>query len=81
MHGNVGCPPTPGSPRRFALGNALTEMARKQTLGVCQADGRIAPEPTMDVNEVGEAIAHMANLPLNADNQDKVARIPVSKRK
>ena len=69
------------SPRRFALGNALTEMARKQTLGLRQADGRIAPEPTMDVSEVGEAIAHMANLPLNADNQDKVARIPVSKRK
>ena len=39
------------------IGNALTEMARKQTLGVRQADGRIAPEPTMDVNEVGEAVA------------------------
>ena len=39
------------------VGNALTEMARKQTLGVRQADGRIAPEPTMDVDEVGEAVA------------------------
>ena len=55
------------SPRRFALGNALTEMARKQTLGLRQADGRIAPEPTMDVNEVGEAVAHMANLPLSTN--------------
>ena len=36
------------------VGNALTEMARKQTQGVRQADGRIAPEPMMDVNEVGK---------------------------
>jgi hypothetical protein len=43
------------------------EMARKQTLGVCHADGRIAPEPTMDVSEVGEAVAHMANLPLSTN--------------
>ena len=49
------------------IGNALTEMARKQTLGVRQADGRITPEPTMDVNEVGEAVAHMANLPLSTN--------------
>src|ERR1700733_5549748 len=49
------------------IGNALTEMARKQTLGVRQADGRIAPEPTMDVTEVGEAVAHMANLPLSTN--------------
>jgi len=49
------------------VGNALTEMARKQTLGVRQADGRIAPEPTMDVNEVGEAVATMANLPLSTN--------------
>jgi hypothetical protein len=33
--------------------------------GVRQADGRIAPEPTVDVNEVGEAVAHMTNLPLS----------------
>ena len=32
-----------------------------------QADGRIAPEPTMDVNEVGQAVAHMANLPLSTN--------------
>jgi hypothetical protein len=30
------------------IGNALTEMARKQTQGVRQADGRIAPEPMFD---------------------------------
>src|SRR5271167_2445161 len=45
------------------IGNALTDMARKMTRGVPQADGRIAVEPTMDVEEVGAAIVHMASLP------------------
>jgi NAD(P)-dependent dehydrogenase (short-subunit alcohol dehydrogenase family) len=49
------------------IGNALTEMARKQTQGVPQADGRIAAEPTMDPDEVGAAVAHMANLPLSTN--------------
>ena len=47
------------------IGNALTEMAYKMTQGVPQADGRIAVEPTMDVDEVGRAVVHMANLPLD----------------
>ena len=42
-------------------------MARKQTQGVRQADGRIAVEPTMDPDEVGAAVAHMANLPLSTN--------------
>ena len=49
------------------IGNALTEMAFKMTQGVTQADGRIAVEPTMDVNEVGDAVAHMASLPLSTN--------------
>jgi len=49
------------------VGNALTEMARKQTQGVRQADGRIAPEPMMEVDEVGAAVAHMASLPLSTN--------------
>jgi NAD(P)-dependent dehydrogenase (short-subunit alcohol dehydrogenase family) len=49
------------------IGNALTEMARKQTQGVPQADGRIAVEPTMDPDEVGAAIVHMAGLPLSTN--------------
>ncbi len=49
------------------IGNALTEMARKQTQGVPQADGRIAVEPMMDPHEVGAAVAHMANLPLTTN--------------
>ncbi len=49
------------------VGNALTEMAYKMTQGVPQADGRIAIEPTMDPNEVGAAVAHMAGLPLSTN--------------
>ena len=49
------------------IGNALTEMAQKMTQGVPQADGRIAVEPTIDVSEVGDAIVHMASLPLSSN--------------
>ena len=42
-------------------------MARKMTRGVPQADGRIAVEPTMDVDEVGAAVVHMASLPLSTN--------------
>jgi NAD(P)-dependent dehydrogenase (short-subunit alcohol dehydrogenase family) len=49
------------------IGNALTEMAYRMTQGVPQADGRIAVEPTMDVNEVADAVVHMASLPLSTN--------------
>jgi NAD(P)-dependent dehydrogenase (short-subunit alcohol dehydrogenase family) len=49
------------------IGNALTEMAFKMTQGVPQADGRIAVEPTIDVAEVGDAVVHMASLPLTSN--------------
>src|ERR1700726_409749 len=49
------------------IGNALTDMARKMTQGVPQADGRIAIEPTIEATQVGDAIVHMASLPLSAN--------------
>jgi len=49
------------------VGNALTELARKMTQGVPQADGRVAVEPMMDVDEVGAAVARMAALPLSTN--------------
>jgi NAD(P)-dependent dehydrogenase (short-subunit alcohol dehydrogenase family) len=49
------------------IGNALTEMAYKMTQGVPQADGRIAVEPTMDVEQVAAAVVHMAGLPLSTN--------------
>jgi len=51
------------------IGNAATPMTARMADGVPQADGSIKPEPTMDVAHVGEAVAHMAGLPLSANIQ------------
>jgi NAD(P)-dependent dehydrogenase (short-subunit alcohol dehydrogenase family) len=49
------------------IGNALTPMAARMTQGVPQADGRIAPEPVIDVQIVADAVLYMASLPLEAN--------------
>lgn len=49
------------------IGNAATEMAARMAEGVPQANGEIAAEPLMDVDEVGRAVLHMASLPLDAN--------------
>lgn len=49
------------------IGNALTDMARKMTTGVMQANGSIDIEPTIDVEHVADAVFHMASLPLDAN--------------
>lgn len=49
------------------IGNAATPMTQRMQRGVKQADGRVAVEPTMDVDHVGAAIAHMAGLPLETN--------------
>jgi len=51
------------------IGNAATEMAMRMKDGVMQADGRIAPEPLMDVQHVANAVVYMANMPLDANVQ------------
>ena len=51
------------------IGNALTELAAKMLKGVPQADGTIKPEAMMDVKHVGEAVLHMASLPLDTNVQ------------
>ena len=51
------------------IGNALTEMAARMAKGVPQANGTIAVEPLMDVNQVGDAVLHMASLPLETNVQ------------
>jgi NAD(P)-dependent dehydrogenase (short-subunit alcohol dehydrogenase family) len=51
------------------VGNALTEMTRRMGQGVAQADGSLAPEPTMDVEDVARAVVYMASLPLEANVQ------------
>lgn len=49
------------------IGNAETELAARMANGVPQADGSIKAEPLMDVNHVGQAVAHMASLPLESN--------------
>ena len=42
-------------------------MAARMVEGVPQADLSIKAEPVMDVDHVGNAIVHMAGLPLDAN--------------
>jgi NAD(P)-dependent dehydrogenase (short-subunit alcohol dehydrogenase family) len=51
------------------IGNAATPMTEKMPEGVPQADGSVKPEPVMDARHVGEAVRHMADLPLDANVQ------------
>ena len=51
------------------IGNAATELTERMTEGVPQADGRMAPEPRMDVAHVASAIVYIASLPLDANVQ------------
>jgi NAD(P)-dependent dehydrogenase (short-subunit alcohol dehydrogenase family) len=51
------------------IGNACTEMTGPMAKGVPQADGRIAPEPLMDLAHVAGAVLYMASLPLDANVQ------------
>ncbi|MBP86281.1 MAG: 3-oxoacyl-ACP reductase [Planctomycetaceae bacterium] len=51
------------------IGNAATEMTARMKGGVPQADGSMAVEPTMDVENVARTIVYMASLPLDANAQ------------
>ncbi|MFZ2503992.1 MAG: SDR family oxidoreductase [Nocardioides sp.] len=49
------------------IGNAATDMTTGFAAGVLQADGRVAAEPTMSVDNVVATIRYMAGLPLEAN--------------
>ena len=51
------------------IGNAATTMTNRMSQGALQADGSLATEPTIDVRHVGDAVLHMASLPLDANVQ------------
>ena len=51
------------------VGNAATEMTQRMSQGVPQANGEIANEPVMDVDNVSRAVVYMASLPLDANVQ------------
>src|SRR5437868_1954526 len=49
------------------FGNAATPMTDRMVQGVMQPDGKMMPEPRMDAEHVGSAVAYMASLPLDAN--------------
>jgi NAD(P)-dependent dehydrogenase (short-subunit alcohol dehydrogenase family) len=51
------------------IGNAATPLTERmvQGQGVMQADGHMAVEPRMNVDDVGRAVAYMAGLPLDTN--------------
>jgi NAD(P)-dependent dehydrogenase (short-subunit alcohol dehydrogenase family) len=49
------------------IGNAATPLTARMATGVAQADGSIRAEPSMDVADVGRAVAYMASLPPDAN--------------
>ena len=49
------------------IGNAATEMTERMAAGIVQADQSIKVEPRMDVDHVGQAVLHMAQLPLESN--------------
>lgn len=51
------------------IGNAASEMTAKMNSGVPQADGTMKSEPTMDVQNVANAVVHMSELSLDANVQ------------
>ena len=51
------------------IGNAATPMTERMSGGVPQADGSMAPEPTMPVDNVAKAVVYMADMDLDANVQ------------
>ena len=49
------------------VGNAGTSMTARMREGILQPDGSTRVEPVMDAEHVAEAVAQMANLPLDAN--------------
>ena len=49
------------------IGNAETEMTRRFSGGVLQANGEVAAEPLLDLSHVVRAVLYMASLPLDAN--------------
>ena len=49
------------------VGNAETPMTERMKAGVPQPDGRVVAEPVFDVAHVGDAVARIADMPLDAN--------------
>ena len=51
------------------IGNASSVFSEAFARGVPQADGSLRPEPVMDTSVVGETVAYMDSLPIDANVQ------------
>lgn len=51
------------------IGNARTDMAARIEAGIIQADGSMRAEPMIDATHVSDAVAYMAQLPLEVNVQ------------
>ncbi len=51
------------------IGNTASNMTSQMSAGVPQADGSMKPEPVMDVENVANAVLHIASLPPEANVQ------------
>ena len=49
------------------IGNALTKQTYKVEEGMMQANGSMQPEPTIDPDDVADAVVYMASLPLSTN--------------
>jgi NAD(P)-dependent dehydrogenase (short-subunit alcohol dehydrogenase family) len=49
------------------IGNAATDLTARMKNGVHQANGTLAPEPTIDPEHIARAVSYMASLPLDAN--------------
>ncbi len=49
------------------IGNAATPMTDRMVAGVLQPNGTTMPEPRMNPDDVGRAVAYMASLPLESN--------------
>jgi len=49
------------------IGNASTDMTARMSGGVLQANGEIAPEPTIQASHIADAVVYMAGLPLDVN--------------
>ncbi|GGE22533.1 oxidoreductase [Aureimonas endophytica] len=49
------------------IGNVASDMTSRMATGVLQANGTVAPEPVMALDNVARSVVHMASLPLDAN--------------
>jgi NAD(P)-dependent dehydrogenase (short-subunit alcohol dehydrogenase family) len=49
------------------IGNAATDLTARMKNGVAQANGTMAPEPTIDPEHIARAVVYVASLPLDAN--------------